>query len=83
MTRLVFGGVLTRFPDLKIVTHHAGGMIPYYEQRIFQHYGQAEKSGTAPYFKELERPPLDYYRKFYCDTAIHGNTPALMLAHHF
>jgi len=83
MTRLVFGGILTKFPDLKVITHHAGGMIPYYEQRIFQHYGQVEKRGTAPYFRELKRPPLDYYRKFYCDTAIHGNTPALMLARNF
>ena len=32
MARLAFGGVLERFPTLKIVTHHAGGMIPYLPQ---------------------------------------------------
>jgi len=34
MTRLVFSGVLERWPDLKFITHHAGGMIPFYEERI-------------------------------------------------
>jgi aminocarboxymuconate-semialdehyde decarboxylase len=31
----------------------------------------------------VTRAPLDYYRMFYCDTAIQGNTPALMCAHAF
>jgi uncharacterized protein len=83
MTRLVFGGVLKKYPNLKVITHHAGGMVPYYEQRIFQHYGQVERSGRGGFIKALGRHPLDYYKMFYCDTAIHGNTPALMLAYHF
>lgn len=81
MTHLVFGRVLERLPNLKIITHHAGGMVPYYEQRILQHYGQ--QADKAAYLKNLTKPPLDYYRMFYNDTAIHGNTPALMLAYHF
>src|SRR5262249_59335216 len=31
----------------------------------------------------LTRPPLDYSRRFYCDTAIQGNPPALMCAYEF
>jgi len=31
----------------------------------------------------LSRSPIDYYRRFYCDTAIQGNTPALMCAYEF
>jgi aminocarboxymuconate-semialdehyde decarboxylase len=31
----------------------------------------------------LSRAPVDYYRLFYCDTAIQGNTPALMCALEF
>jgi len=83
MTRLVFSGILEKYPNLKIVTHHAGGMVPYYEQRIVQHYGQADRSNKAAYFHGLSKSPLDYYKMFYADTAIHGNTPALMLAHNF
>ncbi len=34
MVRLVFSGVFDRYPGLKIITHHLGGMIPYYDGRI-------------------------------------------------
>ncbi len=85
MTRLVFSGILEKYPNLKIVTHHCGGMVPYYEQRIHQHYGQQEMSqrGRPEYLRRLSKTPLEYYRMFYNDTAIHGNTPALMCAYNF
>jgi uncharacterized protein len=81
MTRIVFSGMFEKFPNLKVITHHGGGMIPYYEQRIVQHYGQMERRGRYP--KELRKTAAEYYKMFYNDTAIHGNTPALMLAYHF
>ena len=34
MMRLAYGGVLEKFPSLKIITHHAGGTIPYLAKRI-------------------------------------------------
>src|SRR6266498_883902 len=34
MVRMVFCGLLDRYPRLKIVTHHLGGMIPYYDGRV-------------------------------------------------
>jgi predicted TIM-barrel fold metal-dependent hydrolase len=85
MTRIVFSGLFERFPGLKVVTHHAGGMVSFYEQRIVQHYGQFESSyhDYAEISSGLTRPPIEYYRMFYVDTAIHGNTPALMLAYSF
>lgn len=33
MARLVFSGVMDRFPELKIVVHHLGAMIPYFAER--------------------------------------------------
>ena len=85
MTRLVFSGILEKHPNLKVVTHHCGGMVPYYEQRILQHYGQQDRAyhKQAGYLHELPKTPIEYYKMFYNDTAIHGNTPALMLAYHF
>jgi len=83
MTRLVFSGILEKYPDLKVVTHHGGGMVSFYEQRILQHYGSHERGGRDSYPKDLRKSPLEYYKMFYVDTAIHGNTPALMLAYHF
>ncbi len=34
MFRLVYGGVMERFPNLKIVTHHCGGVMPYLAGRM-------------------------------------------------
>ena len=34
MARLVYGGVFEKHPDIRFVTHHMGGMIPYFASRI-------------------------------------------------
>src|SRR5262249_34036849 len=34
MVRMVFSGLFDRYPKLKIITHHLGGMIPYYDGRV-------------------------------------------------
>jgi predicted TIM-barrel fold metal-dependent hydrolase len=83
MTRFVFSGILEKYPNLKIVTHHCGGMVPYYSQRIYQHYGSASMGGGQrnSYIRQLSKTPLEYYKMFYNDTAIHGNTHALMCAY--
>jgi predicted TIM-barrel fold metal-dependent hydrolase len=85
MTRIVFSGLFESFPHLKVVTHHLGGMVSFYEQRIVQHFSQFGISyhDYSEYLKGLSKEPIDYYRMFYNDTAIHGNTPALMLAYSF
>ena len=83
MTRLVFSGVLEKYPNLKIVTHHCGAMVPYFEQRIIQHYSKYETEYGRQYMKGLSRPPIEYYKLFYADTAIHGNPLSLMCARGF
>ena len=84
MARLAFGGVLERFPKLKIITHHAGGMIPFFHKRVELSWDfNRERMGYQDDGQTLSRLPLDYYRMFYCDTAIQGNTPALMCAYEF
>ena len=84
MARLAFGGPLERFPTLKIVTHHAGGMIPYFHKRVQLSWDFNEmRMGYRHDGQALTKSPLDYYRMFYCDTAIQGNTPALMCAFEF
>ena len=34
MTRLIYSGLFDELPQLKIITHHMGGMIPYFAGRI-------------------------------------------------
>jgi len=83
MTRLVFSGILEKYPNLKIITHHCGGMVPYFEQRIIGAYDHAEILRGARYKQGLTKPPIEYFRMFYHDTAIYGSTPGLMCAYAF
>lgn len=81
MARLAFGGVLERFPRLKIVTHHAGGLVPFFAKRIELSWDfNRTLMGYQDDGQALSKAPIDYYKQFYCDTAIQGNTAALMCA---
>ena len=82
MARLAFSGVFEDFPNLKIVTHHVGAMIPMLEGRIengLKMYG----GRTAPELREeltatkMKGAPIDTFRKFYADTASFGSTSAI------
>ena len=83
MARLVFSGVMEKYPNLKIVTHHGGGMIPYYAERIIQFTQLMELSREANQKLGLKREAVDYFRRFYADTALYGNPSGLMCAYNF
>jgi len=77
MVRLVFSGIFEQFPAIKLITHHCGGMVPYFADRLVVHYDNGlERLGTM-FFPGLSRPPLDYFKMFYADTALNGNPSAL------
>jgi predicted TIM-barrel fold metal-dependent hydrolase len=67
MTRLVFSGVLERYPNIKFITHHCGAMVPFLAQRI----GSWQRHS-------LSKSPVEYLRKFYGDTATNGSIPSLL-----
>ncbi len=86
MTRIVFSGILEKFPSLKIITHHCGGMIPYFKGRIAHFYDLVDHDGLQgekPAELGLTKRPTDYFRMFYNDTAICGSTPALMCGYEY
>lgn len=64
MLQLVQAGTFTRYPDLKIIVHHAGGMVPFFAGRI-------------KYI--LSADQVAAFHNFYVDTAILGNPAALKL----
>ncbi len=76
MAHLVFGGLFDRRPDVKIITHHLGGMIPYFEGRVGPGWDQlGTRTSDEDYtlvLKKLKKRPLDYFRLFYADTAVFG-----------
>ena len=75
--RLVMGGVLEKFPNLKFIVSHLGGAIPYLAERIqncYEAYPECRENITAP--------AMDYLKKFYYDT-VSFFEPALICAHAF
>jgi len=80
MAHMVFEGLFDRFPDLKIITHHMGGMIPYFEGRVGPGWDQlGTRTSDVDYtalLRKLKKRPLDYFRLFYADTALFGATEA-------
>ncbi|MCS7172702.1 MAG: amidohydrolase [Armatimonadetes bacterium] len=82
MTRMVFSGIFDRLPNLKIITHHLGGIIPYVEGRLG--WGGLDRIGHRTDSAEdvearqrLKRSPYEYFRMFYADTALFGNVPGV------
>ncbi len=80
MGRIVFGGVLERFPTLKVVTHHLGAMVPFFVERIRGFYDQGQQYTNLSTHAKITKPPLDYFKLFYADTAVYGWKPALNCA---
>jgi predicted TIM-barrel fold metal-dependent hydrolase len=80
MARLVFSGYMDRFPNLAVITHHMGGMIPYFEGRVGYGWDQLGKRTSdvdyASLLKSMKKRPVDYFKSFYADTALFGAAPA-------
>ena len=76
MGRLVFSGLFDRHPDLVVITHHLGAMIPFCEGRIGGGLDQLGSRGDDPEDAAalglLRKRPVDYFRMFYGDTALFG-----------
>jgi len=81
MARLVFSGLFDRHPDLRIITHHLGAMIPFFAGRIAQGWGKQMGTRTPDSDadllpKPLKRTPSEYFKLFYGDTALSGSASA-------
>ena len=74
------GADFTDYPTLKIITHHMGGMIPYFEGRVGYGWDQlGKRTSDADYvslLKSMKKRPVDYFKNFYADTALFGAGPA-------
>jgi aminocarboxymuconate-semialdehyde decarboxylase len=76
MGRLVFSGIFDRHPDLAIITHHLGAMIPFCAGRVGggldQLGSRSDDPDDAAALGRLRKRPIDYFRMFYGDTALFG-----------
>jgi uncharacterized protein len=87
MARLVFSGVLSRHPRLKVITHHAGGMVPFFSGRVGPGMDSFGKRTPEEEQELVDSPldvrPIDAFRRFYADTAVFGAPHALACAYEF
>ena len=91
VSRLVFSGVLARYPNLKLIIHHLGGMIPYFSERLRGFVDDPIKTKPPGVKREkdssesigLKEHPIEYFKKMYGDTVANGSIGALECAYRF
>ncbi len=69
MTRLVYGRVLERLPEINWVVADVGGVLAFFAQRAINIYSGRTDEIRHKY--GLKENPLDSFRRFYVDTADH------------
>jgi aminocarboxymuconate-semialdehyde decarboxylase len=72
MTSLIYEGVMTKFPRLKVVISHGGGYFPHYMGRMDRN--TANRPDTV---RNIDgRKPSEFLRSFYYDTCVYD--PAVL-----
>jgi predicted TIM-barrel fold metal-dependent hydrolase len=87
MTRLIYSKIFDELPDLKIITHHMGGMIPYFAGKINLGFRQiffgTPQRNPAAEEAGLSKPPMHYFKLLYADTALNGEVAPTRCGHAF
>jgi aminocarboxymuconate-semialdehyde decarboxylase len=65
LSHLIFGGVLDRYPGVKICAAHGGGYLPSYIGR--SDHGHR----VRPEAQGMQRPPSEYLRQIWFDTLVY------------
>lgn len=81
--RMVFAGMMDKLPGLKVITHHLGGMMPYFSGRTgpsWQFLGDRTSGPLGEQYanarQNLKKPHAEYFKDFYADTAVFGSVEA-------
>jgi len=75
LTRLIFGGVLQKYPSLRILVAHGGGCLPYLAGRL-----DASWNSDAEVKSKLKEPPSQFIQRLYLDALVYAG-PALQAAY--
>ncbi|HKE73477.1 MAG TPA: amidohydrolase family protein [Acidimicrobiales bacterium] len=65
LSHLIFGGVLDRFPGLRVLAAHGGGYLPFYPGRADHAHRVRQDSRTCA------EPPSTYLRRLWFDSVVH------------
>jgi predicted TIM-barrel fold metal-dependent hydrolase len=84
ISRLIFSGIVERYPSLRFLTHHAGGIIPHLAGRLGlrqESTGQRKGLGVEDRFNPAYTTEL--YKRFYGDSVFSGAHGPLQCAIEF
>jgi aminocarboxymuconate-semialdehyde decarboxylase len=73
-SKLVFSGVVRRFPGIRWVLTHMGGAVPYLAERLDRGYEAFQECRD-----NIEKPPSEYLKQMYFDT-VNFNPDAIRFA---
>jgi predicted TIM-barrel fold metal-dependent hydrolase len=81
MARMVFSGMLERLPEMRLITHHCGAMIPFLAGRCETLWAQLGSRSAGENYEEvlkrMSKKPIEYLKMFYADTVLGGSASAL------
>lgn len=87
VTRLIYSGIYDELPKLKLITHHMGGMVPFFAGKVDLGFDQIFHGETDvnPVAKKagLKKKPAEYYKMLYADTSLNGSIAATRCGHAF
>jgi uncharacterized protein len=82
MQRLVFSRLFDRLPAIRVVAHHLGAMVPFFEGRVGYGLDQlGTRTADEDYgalLASLKKRPIDYFKMFWGDTAVFGSKAATL-----
>jgi aminocarboxymuconate-semialdehyde decarboxylase len=82
LAQFVFSGMMEQYPDLRIIPHHMGAMVPHNSGRLKGFY-EARDLYPGTNLVALPRDPLEYFKRFYADTMLCGTVHAFECGYKF
>jgi predicted TIM-barrel fold metal-dependent hydrolase len=78
--RMVVSGVLDRYPRLRFLLHHSGGIMTTFSRRVNASWQelQAAAPDDGRAYTQLQHPVAEYFTRFYADTS--GQSPVAIRA---
>ncbi|MFI5266995.1 MAG: amidohydrolase family protein [Chloroflexota bacterium] len=73
ISRLIFSGIVERYPNLRFLTHHAGGIIPHLAGRLgLRQESAGQRKGLGVDDRFTPEYTVELYKRFYGDSVFSG-----------
>ena len=75
--KMMMGGVFLKFPHVKFIFAHYGGVLPFVKERFDNTYTMLRKRN---FVKDIQKLPSEYFQNLYIDTSGSKSKAALLCA---